>query len=146
METTSADLSSITTALLKAGYPESDLEPIKGRLAALKLRKCRPGEALIKEGDRPGDAYITHSGTLEVFKNTGGGHEAKIAEVAPGSLVGEMALLTGFARTATVKAKSAAEVFVVTPKEFALLLAGSLDFKRKVDAMVEERKRALARV
>lgn len=146
METTSADLSTITTALLKAGYPEPDLERIKEQLAGLKLRKCAAGETLIKEGDHPGDAYITHNGILEVFKHTGGGTDAKIAEVAPGALVGEMALLTGFARTATVRARGPAEVFVLTPKDFHMLLHESKSFKAKVDALVEERKRALAKV
>ena len=145
-DTTSADISTITTALLKSGYPEPDLAGVRGRLGELKLRKYRPGETLIKEGDRPGDAYILHSGALEVLKHTGGGKDAKIAEVAPGSLVGEMALLTGFARTATVKAKAEAEVFVLTPRDFHMLLHASAGFAAKVDALVEERKRALAKV
>jgi CRP-like cAMP-binding protein len=143
---TSADLSTITTALLKSGYPDADLSRIRERLAGLKLRKCAPGELLIKEGDNPGDAYILHNGFLEVFKHTGGGKDAKIAEVSPGSLVGEMALLTGFARTATVKAKAEVELFVLTPKDFHMLIHESPGFKTKVELLVEERKRALAKV
>jgi subfamily B ATP-binding cassette protein HlyB/CyaB len=145
-QTDDAAVSSITFALLKSGYPQPDLDKVRTHLAGLTLRKCKPGETLIKEGDKPGDAYVTHTGALEVYKHTGGTQDTKIAEVGPGSVVGEMALLTGFQRSATVKAKGEAEVFVLSPKDFHMLLSNSPAFKAKMEALVEERKKALARV
>lgn len=138
-------LASINQALLKNGFPQPDLDQIQDRLATFKLRKVKAGEVLIKEGDKAGDAYITHAGRLGVFKHADSG-ETRIAELGPGVVVGEMALLTGYARTATVKAASDCEVFVVTPKDFTMLLNSSAAFKAKMDALVEERKRELARV
>lgn len=141
-----AEAASFSKGLLKAGLPESDMAAVKERLPSLTLRRCEAGEALILEGDEPGDAFVTAAGQLEVFKRTGSRKDMKIAEVGPGTVVGEMALLTGFARSATVKAKDAAEVFVLHPDEFRLLLEASAAFKAKMDALVEERRKALARV
>lgn len=140
------EASSFTTGLLKLGYPEADLERIRKMLPGLILQRLKPGEVLIKEGDKPGNAYVTHKGSVGVFKHTGGGQDAKIAEVGPGSVVGEMALLTGYPRSATVKGGEDCEVFVLSPKDFHMLLHESPTFKGKMDALVEERRKALARV
>lgn len=140
------EASSFTTGLLKLGYPEADLERVKQLLSGLTLQAFKPGDTIIKEGDKPGNAYVTHKGKLEVFKHTGGGQDARIAEVGPGSVVGEMALLTGYPRSATVKAGEACELFALSPKDFHTLLHESAAFKAKMEALVEERRKALARV
>jgi len=143
---TDAEIASVTTALLKMGYPQPDLDKVRASLASLKIRRYGPGEVIIEEGDKPGDAFVTHTGIVEVFKATAEGREVKIAEVAPGSVVGEMALLTGYPRSATVKAKGECELFVVAPPVFRMLVDASPVFKAKMDALIEERRRALARV
>jgi CRP-like cAMP-binding protein len=59
----------------------------------------RPGEAIFREGDSGGAAYLVWSGRLQVT------HQGQpVRQTHPGELVGEVAALHGGARTATVEA------------------------------------------
>ena len=62
-----------------------------------------PDEFLFEEGD-PGDcAYIIESGSVEVSLDKGG-RKLVIATLGPGEVLGEMAIIDNFPRTATARA------------------------------------------
>lgn len=61
-----------------------------------------PGDVLFREGDEGDAAYALVSGRVEVVKATDAG-EQTLAELGPGEIVGEVALLTGERRSATVR-------------------------------------------
>ena len=61
------------------------------------------GDLLFCEGDVAGCAYLVDSGRLQVSVKREGGSQV-LAEIGPGSLIGEMALLDSGPRTATVTA------------------------------------------
>ncbi len=63
-----------------------------------------PGETLYAEGDPATSACFLISGDVEVLKALPGGGAAQIAMIKPGSMIGEMALVAGGTRTATVRA------------------------------------------
>lgn len=63
-----------------------------------------PGKLVFEEGARDaGSMYVVVRGKFEVFKTVRGA-DAKIAHVLPGEHFGEMALVTGRPRTASVRA------------------------------------------
>ena len=62
------------------------------------------GHVLMTEGDASNDAYIVITGRLEVRASDAAGNELTVGELGPGDIVGEMALLTGAPRSATVQA------------------------------------------
>lgn len=70
-------------------------------------------EVILNQGDSGDSILIVESGELEVFVAHGEGGEVKVADLKDGAVIGEMALLTGDARTATVKAASDVTVFEV---------------------------------
>jgi signal transduction histidine kinase len=77
-----------------------------------------PGELLIREGD-PGDAmYVIVSGELAVTKQSGG-TEVQLSRVGPGSIQGEMSVIEGRPRSASVRAVSDVEVLKI-PREALL--------------------------
>lgn len=84
----------------------------------------RPGELLFRKGD-PGDAwYIVTSGRLVVLEPaTDGRPERVLAEMGRGEAIGELALLTGEPRSATVQALRDCELVRFATDEFAELLA-----------------------
>jgi CRP/FNR family transcriptional regulator, cyclic AMP receptor protein len=76
------------------------------------------GEAIVKQGE-PADAfYVVSRGAAEVVVAAGTPSEQVFATLGPGSFFGEMAFLDAGARTATVRARGAAECLVLTREAF----------------------------
>lgn len=69
----------------------------------------RPGDVLIRQGESGRDLYVLMSGELSIVSG-----DQEIARVSgQGEVIGELGALTGRARTASVTARSAAEVLQV---------------------------------
>jgi CRP-like cAMP-binding protein len=77
----------------------------------LERRQLKEGEVLVEQGDEGRDLYLLLDGLLDVEVD---GDE--VAEIAPGALLGERALLEGGKRTATLRAKTKARVAVIPPE------------------------------
>lgn len=69
-----------------------------------------PGDHLVERGDPADAAYIVVSGRLQAIVGDTGDDETVLAETGPGELVGEMALLEGGIRAATLVAIRNTEV------------------------------------
>lgn len=79
--------------------------------------KLNAGHVLMEQGRTGREAFVIVDGTAVVKRNN-----RKIAELGPGSAVGELALLDRGERTATVEAKSDLTVLVLGPREFSAVL------------------------
>jgi CRP-like cAMP-binding protein len=75
-------------------------------LAALKLRRTRPGEIILAEGDPGHSFYVLARGAVRVTKHLATGGENRLATLHEGAIFGEMALVSASPRTATVVAES----------------------------------------
>jgi CRP-like cAMP-binding protein len=73
------------------------------------LRQLEAGEILLEAGEAGGELYVLEKGRLSVVRD--GVEIATISE--PGSLIGEMSVLLGVDHSATVTAKTPAEVRVI---------------------------------
>jgi hypothetical protein len=74
--------------------------------AEVQLEKYASGEVLIREGTEGDSFYIVVEGRCSVVVNAGEGQEVSVASIERGSVVGEMSLLAGTPRSATVVAAS----------------------------------------
>lgn len=79
--------------------------------ATLERRSFAPGEALVKQGDEGRELFLLLDGIVDVEVD---GEE--VAEIGPGALLGEMALLEGGKRTATLWATTPVRAVVVPPE------------------------------
>ena len=68
-----------------------------------------PGMDLIEQGGRTGQLYVLKDGELEVLRD--GKHVTTIK--TPGSVIGEMSILLDLPQTATVRAISEVDFFVI---------------------------------
>src|SRR4029078_1725205 len=75
----------------------------------LERRNLEQGEALMQEGEPGAELFLLLDGVVDVEV-----HRDRVAEVEPGALLGERALLEGGKRTATVWAKTPVRVAVVS--------------------------------
>jgi Fe-S-cluster-containing hydrogenase component 2/CRP-like cAMP-binding protein len=105
--------------IFKSGLTPSDLKDV---VAAAKVETLKAGQPLIKEGDTGDDIFIVRSGSMVVEKAIGG-KSVFLSYVPAGSYVGEMAVIDGGARTATVRAAVKSDVIRIPGEAFRPLLA-----------------------
>lgn len=71
-----------------------------------RLLNYEPGEAIINQGEWGGNTFFfLVSGVADVYIKAPNQQELKVAELAPGTQFGEMSVLAGVPRNATVKAR-----------------------------------------
>ncbi|HEU5084052.1 MAG TPA: cyclic nucleotide-binding domain-containing protein [Acidimicrobiales bacterium] len=104
--------------LARALGPEA-LDAIADELRILELA---PGGELVHEGDVADELYLLLSGTLEVVID-GVGEEQTLTRLHAGATVGEIALLAGDRRSATVRATEPCTVAAISDAGFRRLLA-----------------------
>jgi zinc transporter ZupT len=106
-------------------------EAIENLLASVEKRHLAPGEILFNAGD-PGDAlYIVARGRVVVLRDSTAGAEGvnqPIAEIGEGNALGEMALLSGAPRTATVRGATEADLLRIGKDDFDRLIATDRQF------------------
>lgn len=111
------------TALpLFRGLRESDLQVLA---ADARLVTLSAGEVLIRQGDAGDALFIVRSGALQVMVTAVDGTEQSLATLGPDDVVGEMALLYGRPRAATVRATSAGAVWEVPAVALERLFAAN---------------------
>ena len=71
-----------------------------------------PGEHVVVEGDEADAAYIVESGRLQVYTKRSG-HNETLAELGPGEVFGETAILASTTRTASVVAVTETKLRVI---------------------------------
>ncbi len=97
-------------------------EEIEHLLPCVRHRHLEPGETLFRAGD-PGEAlFIVAAGTVAILSETGA-TEHRLADLGPGQAFGEMALLSGGARTAAARAVDAVDLLEIGREDFAHLVA-----------------------
>jgi CRP/FNR family cyclic AMP-dependent transcriptional regulator len=100
------------------------------------------GTVLCREGDPGHEMFIIQKGKVQVKKKIGKG-EKVLAELADGEFIGEMALLLGMDRSATVEVLEDSKVLVVGPDTFEGLLKNSPEIAMKMLKKMALRLRAL---
>jgi CRP-like cAMP-binding protein len=75
------------------------------------------GRTLCEQGTVGREAYVIMSGKAEVRRN-----KKKVAEIGPGTCVGELALLDHKPRTASIIATTDLKVLVIGVREFAAIV------------------------
>ncbi|MBI3965264.1 MAG: FAD-dependent oxidoreductase [Chloroflexi bacterium] len=86
-----------------------------------------PGQMIVQQGDVGTRFYTIVKGEVEVVRRLPGGREELIGRLGPGEHFGELALMKGTRRTATVRAVTAVDVLAIERGDFlALATQGSL--------------------
>ena len=101
-----------------SGLTSEDLSEV---IDSAEIMSIKAGQAIIEEGAEGYDIYVIRQGSMVVEKNIGG-KPVFLSYLPAGSYVGEMALIDGGRRTATVRAAIKSEVIKLNGDAFRKLL------------------------
>ena len=86
------------------------------------VREFAKGEVAVREGD-PGDAlFLIMEGEMAVIKGMGKEQEFVLDRIGKDDFFGEMALLDGNPRSASIRAESEAVVLVLNDEDFVRII------------------------
>lgn len=110
-------------------------QKIEALLHMVRTRTLEPGQVLFSAGDTGDALYIVASGEVEILEG-----DRPLATLGEGEAFGEMALLSGGPRTATVRAAGGeAELLEIDRDDFERLLAGDPVLARAVERLSHDR-------
>ncbi|HWD60677.1 MAG TPA: ATP-binding cassette domain-containing protein [Stellaceae bacterium] len=114
---------------LKGIEPFSALNPADlTRIAeTATLRHFEPGEVIIREGDAGDELFLICEGEVEVLR-----HDQEVARLGPADFFGEVSLISGEPRNATVVAVEPLDAYVVTKDELAAAMKKSFRFREQL--------------
>lgn len=102
------------------GLPEPALRNLEQELELVRLM---PGQTLFRRGDPGNCLYVIVSGSLHVILDRPDGEEQVLALLASGDCLGEMAIMTGQPRSATVRALEGSALLKLPKPAFERLAA-----------------------
>lgn len=100
------------------------------------------GTLLFHEGDPGREMFLIQKGKVQVRKRVGSG-EKVLAELGEGEFFGEMALLEGMNRSATVEVIKDSKILVINPETFETLLKSNPEIAVKMLKKMASRLRNL---
>ncbi|CAO3416662.1 cyclic nucleotide-binding domain-containing protein [Azospirillum endophyticum] len=121
-----------------------DFTPEERSAVALRGRvfDVPAGTVLMREGDSAGSLYVLLEGTVRVLRDDPFGSQVEVGFRRAGDCFGEMALIDGGARSASVVAATAVTVFELERDLFLALISPSPDLLskllRKLSHMIRE--------
>lgn len=122
-----------------AGNPLLGDEALAGLAPLVRRVRYTHGETLFRQGEEGESLYVVVRGKLKGRIDRGAGLPPTEFELGPGALLGEMSLMTGLPRTATVEVVESAEMLLFDPEAFGLVLGLHPDIPEILSALAADR-------
>jgi CRP-like cAMP-binding protein len=104
-----ASLPVVQTAL----FPDFSADELVEVIRGLELRSFEPGEIIVAEGQPGASLFVVTGGSVRTYVRDAEGNNAPVRVLGEGDFFGEVSLLEGSARTATVTAASQCELLEI---------------------------------
>lgn len=118
----------------------SELEALLSEVSIVNLRR---GEVLLKQGDPPDCMYTVIKGRLHVYIEGPDGEHNLVGELRSGETVGELGLIDGSARMATVIAIRDSELMKISEGGFRRLVRSNSESLVRIARAEAERMRTM---
>jgi predicted acylesterase/phospholipase RssA/CRP-like cAMP-binding protein len=134
------------TALLRSTPMFASLsDDLLGQLAgAVETRIVPRGAIVVKQADEADSLFIVVGGSLEAVLELGADGDQRLDRLGPGSVLGEVALIVGGRRSATVRALEDSELLVLSRARFESFLERHPELSAGLTRGVHERTRRVA--
>jgi CRP-like cAMP-binding protein len=130
------------TPFFGAVLDQTELDLLAGNL---RIASFPRGTVIVRQGDAGSSMFVIADGKARVSVHGRGG-ETSVATLGVGDIVGEMSLMTGARRSATVTATRKLTALEITKAAFEALLAGNPDLIRRFADTVEQRHAELEQI
>jgi small-conductance mechanosensitive channel/CRP-like cAMP-binding protein len=125
---------------LFAGLRENELGSVA---ASLRLTPFMKDDVMTHQGAVAHWLYVLVTGEADVWFEPPGGERRFVATLGPGAVFGEMGMMTGAPRAATVVARSDAECYRIDKASFETILLARPELAGELARIVSERHLAL---
>jgi thioredoxin reductase (NADPH) len=123
---------------MRRSFPEAESEVLEREVERMKVKRYLAGQTIMREGDPAESFMILTKGAASVRQNGPDG-EYEVSTLKPGDFFGEIGLLTGTPRNATVRATAPSEVLVLDAEGFKDLVESSTETKQRLETSMERR-------
>jgi CRP-like cAMP-binding protein len=96
---------------------QSELRILETLNDLVESKTFEPGEVMIRKGDTNRDLFFLTEGSVEISAESADG-DFVLNEIEPPYILGDIAFLSGFPRTATAKAKTKVTLFIMKYENF----------------------------
>jgi Fe-S-cluster-containing hydrogenase component 2/CRP-like cAMP-binding protein/thioredoxin reductase len=135
-----------------AGLTPADIKEV---VDDAKIMQVKAGDTILREGDEGKEIFVIRVGSMIVEKMVGG-KPVFLSYLPAGSYVGEMALIAGGKRTASVRAAVKSEVIKIDGEKFEQVLKSrpallerakkDMELRRQTNAQIESKKDSISSV
>jgi CRP-like cAMP-binding protein len=116
---------------------------LKKLVEHLSVKSYAAGEVPVRQGE-PGDSfYIIKSGRVDVVVEKSPDETAVVVTLGPCNFFGEMSLLAGATRTASIHVKDDAEFIMIDKESFGITLANNPSIAESLSHILSERQSGL---
>jgi CRP-like cAMP-binding protein len=138
--TDTVDAAFLRSSELFENQPEDVIQAV---CALGRFEEYGPGAVVVRQGEPGNRLYIVKSGVLEIVAaRADGGDATPVAYLGAGEVLGELALLTGSPRSATIRSPEHAVLFTLDKELFLDLMETLPTFTRSLCLLLARRLEA----
>ncbi|MBI4915789.1 MAG: cyclic nucleotide-binding domain-containing protein [Acidobacteria bacterium] len=124
-----------------AAFPRPALDQL---LSSTSVLSFAPGETIMREGE-PGTAmFLIADGAVDVHTHDTAGRPLQLATLGPGEFFGEVAMLTGRPRTATIVASDRATVVEISHEDLESIMTRWPEVREVLQKFYQQRVQSTA--
>jgi CRP-like cAMP-binding protein len=124
-------------------FADLDKEDISRIASATVVRDFKPGDVIVRENEAGVAFYVIASGSVEVVKGLGTPNEQVLGTLNAGTFFGEMALFDNHVRSASVRAATDCQCYVITKWDFNAEMSQNVHIAIAMLAVLARRIRSL---
>jgi small-conductance mechanosensitive channel/CRP-like cAMP-binding protein len=115
-------------------------------VAGCKVRTLADHATFIRQGEAGASMFVILEGVARVSVSVAGGESREVAVLTAGDIVGEMSLMTGAPRTATVTSLTSLRVLEVTKDSVEMLLSATPGLLERIGRILAARQLGLTEI
>jgi thioredoxin reductase (NADPH) len=127
---------------MERAFPEAPREVVAETASRMKILTFAPGAVVMREGEPSDRFYVVAKGEAVVVHRDPSGAERTLGTLRAGDYFGEVGILSGHNRNATVRAKTSLEVMALDADAFRKMMASSQATSDEVARVAKSREHA----